>query len=415
MTDFLDVQNGLYNAMLQGLGLSGSSFQLIQPSPPLLPNDNHFLWNYFNNIPPKTLTQNYIAAGGNQFFSNYKGLNSALKSVVEDRLVKDVGQNIVEEFNNFIQLKDPPPALRQLPSLFRSWAFLRHSSVANKGASALAAMLLDPIASAQLALMPYEGDPDATPPIPPKQPDWDVGYKQLIQLLGMAPSRSFNFKRSTMNTNVTNTWSRGSHSGFFGLWRGSRSSSSQSVTFSQSEFTINASFGHVLLFAATPGSWYSSAATGLAYSHKSGVPWDPTSPINWNNTFDPNTGNLARFMVNLIVVDTMNIDVKSFAKYGHDDQVVIQNNSGGGLWPFYTGNSSSGASQRISFADDQTMTVTTTSLPGIPIVLGGNILPVNQYVGHAIAGARLFAESLEANHEFRDRLASPPELELEPV
>ncbi len=403
---FIDVQNGFYNALAQGLGLPTSNFQLIQPSPPLLPDD-HLLWNYFNNIPPASLTQNYIASGGNQFFSNYKGLISALKSPLADRLVKDISQTVLDEFIDFVSLKDPVPSPRQYPALFRNWAILRHPGVATKGATDFAAMLLEPIAAASIALMGYEGDDTATPPIPARQPDWDGGYKQLKAQLNLAPSRTFKFKRSSMNSNVSNTWTRGSHSGFFGLWGGSSSSSSQSLTFAQNEFSVEASFGHVLLFAPTPGIWYSSAAMGQAYSHKTGSPWDPTATINWNNTFDARNGNLTRFMTNLVVVDTMSITVKSLAKYTHDDQVVIQNNSGGGLWPFYVGGSSAGASTFTSFEDDGTMTIEIKSQPGVPIVIGGSVLPIEQYVGHSVAGMNLYAEYMQNDAVMRNLVLTP--------
>ncbi|AOW98829.1 hypothetical protein BJP34_04615 [Moorena producens PAL-8-15-08-1] len=405
MTEFLDVQNGLYNAMVQGLGLSENSFQLIQPSPPLVPDDDDALWNYFNNIPPVSLTQNYIASGGNQFFSNYKGFNSALTSVVESRLIRDVGQEIIDEFQDYIFSRNSLPSLGQLPSLFRRWAFFRYPNVANKGASAYAAALLDPVASAQLAFGLYEGDP--LEGIPDKKPDWDLGYQELVIQLRSAPSRSFNFQRSTMKTDVTKTWSGGGHSGFFGLWRGSSSRSSESRKFANSNFTLTASFGHVLRFATVPGSWYSSAATGLAYSNRNGAPWNPESPINWNNTFDPKTGNIARLMVNLIVVDTMKLKIESFAKYEEDDQVTIRRNSGGGLWPFYSSGNSRGVSNTVDFDDEGKMTITVDSEPGVPIVIGGDVLPIHQYLGFAIEGARLFAEALEANPEFRDRMVLP--------
>jgi hypothetical protein len=404
MPGMLDVNNGLYNALIQGLGLSPQSFQMIQPSPPLLPNNDAYLWNYFNHIPPVSLTQNYVASGGNQFFSDYMGFMSALTSVVRNRFVQDVGQNVADKFMDYLATRSTPPSLNQYPAIFRSWAFLRYPTVANRGASDLAAALLDPVASAQLAIAAYQGDPGADPPIPARQPDWDLGYSQLLTLLRQAPSRAFTYRKSTAIIDVSHTWSHGSNFGFFGLWGGSSSSSSQSVTFASNDIQIDASFGHLLSFAATPGQWYSSAATGLAYSHKTGAPWDGSSPINWNNTFDSNTGNMARFMVNLVVVDTLRISVKSFATFSQSDQTVIHNNSGGGLWPFYVTNSSSGASQSVSFDDRGAMTITTASLPGVPIVIGGDVLPVDQFVGHAISGHKLFAELLHENREMRSIL-----------
>jgi hypothetical protein len=42
------------------------------------------------------------------------------------------------------------------------------------------------------------------------------------------------------------------------------------------------------------------------------------------------------------------------------------------------------------------MTVHITSIAGVPIVIGCNVLPVAQYVGHAVEGARIAASALTA-------------------
>jgi hypothetical protein len=41
---FDQAQAGLYNAMREGLGLSGDTFQIIQPTPPLVAGNDQFLW-----------------------------------------------------------------------------------------------------------------------------------------------------------------------------------------------------------------------------------------------------------------------------------------------------------------------------------------------------------------------------------
>ena len=86
---FLDLQNGFYNALSQGLGFHpGSPFQIVQPSPPLSSGSqaNTLLWNYFNNIPPFQLSQNFVQSGGSQFSTNYSGFHSALEAGPNDFL-----------------------------------------------------------------------------------------------------------------------------------------------------------------------------------------------------------------------------------------------------------------------------------------------------------------------------------------
>src|SRR5262249_16827287 len=151
---FLDIQNGFYNALCQGLGLSGSTFQILQPSPPLLPGDNHFLWTYFNNIPPRSLTQNYIASGGNQFFTDYNSLISALPAP-PNTFARDVGSVVVKQWEDFLAGLTTIPSANQLPNMFLNWAIIHHPGVANIGAQDLSELLLDPISSAGLSLMPY--------------------------------------------------------------------------------------------------------------------------------------------------------------------------------------------------------------------------------------------------------------------
>jgi hypothetical protein len=383
MTTFLDLQNSFYNALVEGLGLQGN-FQIIQPSPPLLQgggaNGNGNLWNYFDNIPPESLTQNYISSGGNQFYSDYKGLLSALQGQ-PNNFVADVGPACNSAWNQYIQTLPLSTGLNQYPGIFKHWA-ISHGfiTVANKGANDLAQILLDPVSAANLAIQPYLGDSTAIPPIPSKPADWNLGYADLVRQLHSAPSKSITTGSSHWSSNVANTWTSGSNSGFFGLWGGSSSTSTQSATYAGGSFTMTASFKNVLLFSAVPGAWYDSATMGLAFSHKTGAPWVANAAITWANTFDPTHGNLNRFTVNLVVVNKMHISVTSSAVFSHADQTTINNNSGGGLWPFYSSNSSSGVTTKHSFNNQGHMTTTTDSVDGVPVVIGCTVLPIGQFV-----------------------------------
>lgn len=375
-----DVNHRFYNALVDSLGLSRQHFAIFQPASPVLTTVN--LWNhYFNLIPPEDTFIDLVLSAGSQYFDNYKALWSSLGSSAESQYESKVPQDIRDEFEAFLEAKANPPSLSQFPALFRNWAFLRHPKYANIGATALGNALLDPIASGVLRLVPYLGQPEADPPIPDRQPDWDEDIDSLKAQLAAAPSRSFAYKSSQTSSDVTDTWAHGKTNVFFGVYRSDSNTSHTSNVFSQNEIDLNGSFGHVFTFSPVPGSWFSSAGTKIAYDDKdTNPPWNPTGAKNWTSTFDPDAGSLARFIASLVVVDTMNLTFHSTATFTVDDQTKITQNSGGGLWPFYNTSSDSGVSTQHHFDDSGEMTVTITSLPGVPVVIGANIFLAQDYL-----------------------------------
>src|SRR4051812_20017834 len=109
MVSFTDLQNGFYNNMLAALALpAGYPLQLFQPSSPLPPGTgDQQLWNFFNNIPPATVTFSTLS-GGAQFFSNYSGLISALVAP-DNNFQEDIGP-CYEPWIKYITNFNPWPA-----------------------------------------------------------------------------------------------------------------------------------------------------------------------------------------------------------------------------------------------------------------------------------------------------------------
>jgi hypothetical protein len=387
---YTDLQNGLYNLISQAIGLGPSSgLQLVQPSVPLPSSTSDItLWNYMNNIPPFSLTQTYTQSGGNQFFSDYEALMSALVPSLTIDLEKDITPPVYKDWLAYVASLPSPPAVMQLPNLFLNWAYSTHPAVAEKGASDLSALILEPIHQAQLALLPYltvAGLAGGKPP------DWTPGYAQLVAQLARSPGKQASSPSVQAGANVGNSWTRGSHSGFFGLWGGSASNSPQSAVFASQPVSLSVSFAHVTTFAPVPGPWYNSAAFGLAYSTQTGNPWNPNSAINWQSTFGPN-GNLQRIASSLVVVSGMRVTATSTARFSAADQAMIRQNAGAGLWPFYAGNNGNVFSTSQSFKPTGEIAISTSSQDGIPIVLGVNVLTDSQYTGHATAGLKLFRQ-----------------------
>lgn len=380
MASYIDLQNGFYNAFSQGLGFAPNvPFQMVQPSPPLVAGtiQDQQMWNYFNNIPPYSLTQNFIASGGNQFFSDYSGLFSALQGATNG-FASNVGPACNTAWLAYFATVPFTTPMSQAPMLFRNWAIRSgYANVANVGASDLAELLLDPVSNAQMALMRYQ--PNGINP-----PAWDAGFAEMVKQLAVAPNRQFSLDSASMNSSVSSSWSGGSNDGFFGLWGGSSSSSSQSSTFASSRVTVQANFDHVLQLGAVPGDWYNSSAMSLAYANRDGAPWTSASPINWNNTFGTK-GNMQRFASTLIIASGMRVQVNSSAVFSKEDQSAITNNASAGMWPFYSTNSSSSSSTHVQFNDQGNMTVSFASLPNVPIVIGVIVEPVAEFVGQDAA------------------------------
>ena len=243
-----------------------------------------------NNIPPYSLTQNYISSAGNEFFSDYQALMSALVPSVTVDIQGDIGVAAYTAFLTYIQGLTPTPSVTQYPNIFLNWAFAHYPAVAVKGASDWSTMLLDPIGRAQMALMPYTSIGGSTA----KAPDWSLGYPQLTSQLSSSPNKAFSETDVQSNSSVSNSWTSGGNSGFFGLWGSSESTSSQSQTFASQAVSLSVSFAHVTTFTPAPGGWYDSGALGLAFSTQTGKPWNPASAITWQKTFGSN-GNMQRF------------------------------------------------------------------------------------------------------------------------
>jgi hypothetical protein len=391
MPTFPELQNGLYNFMMQALGLTNASnFQLIQPAVPFPApaTTDAIVWAWMNQIPPFALMQS--GGGGDQFFSDYEAVMSSLTPSINIDFAGDIGPAANSAWNSYLASLTNPPAVTQLPSLFFNWAFTHgYYSVADKGSSDLSAMLLEPIYRAQLALQPYL---TITGVHTGKPYDWSMGYGQLVSQLNSAPNKTLSTANVGSNSDVSSSWAAGGSSGGFFLWGGGSSStnSSMSASFASQAVSVAVSFDHVLSFVPVPGAWYDSAAFGLAYASQTGSPWNPAAPeLTWAKTFGP-SGNMQRFASALIVVSGMKVTVTSGYAFSSAEQTTITENSSAGFWPFYSSSSSSSITTSHSFNKAGNLSITTNSVGNVPTLIGMIVLPAANYLGYASAGKTKF-------------------------
>lgn len=391
---FTNLQNGFYNEMTVGLGMpTGAPFQLLQPSAPIVlassasaAQEDQALWQYLNILPAYSLTGEYVATEGDQFFSNYSSLLSNL-AAEPNTLIADIGQSVHDDFMTYVLKISPLPTADQLSQLFLNWAALAAPDVADVGAADYAQIALDTVASGQINLLGYGFPTPHSPKLVP--PGFSQSYADLLAQLKVAPSRSFDLHSSSMNSSVSQSWTSGSDDGFLGLWGGSSSSSSTSQSFASSSVEVKASFAHVTTFQAAPGPWYSSGAMADAFNHDSAEPpWKPAATETWADYFDPDTGAMGRFAVSLVVADQIDVTVTAKGTFTSSDVTDTQSNYGNGMWPFYSSNGNQGTHTDLEVCNESEMKVRITSDPNTPIVLGCNVLPVAQFVGHSVEAAR---------------------------
>jgi hypothetical protein len=381
---FADLQKAFFVAFIQGIGYSiDQPAQVVQPAAPIVGDDDDeadtLLWNYLNTIPAASLTRNTTLSSGVQFLSTYSAVMSALQSP-PNKFKSTIGDFCFDAYSTAVEAGNAEPN----PKGFRDWAMLvnKCSAVANSGASAYAAMLLDPIFAGQNAVLPYK-------PVGRKPVDFVPGYATMMKQLKKAPAHSFSTTLSATSSDYKKTWTGGSQSAVFGLWSNSQSETHISQKFSSSGVQITASFKNLLPFKATPGDWYNSATLGIAYSGKGTPPWNPEGVKSWDNTFSPTHGDMLRFTTILLIANQMTLNFSSTATFSTSEQTDIRKNSSAGLWPFYNSSSGGTSDTVVDFDTSGHLMVTTTTEKNVATIVGAIVEPVAQYLGHTSEVARI--------------------------
>jgi hypothetical protein len=364
-----ELQNQWYNALVTGLLADPSVAQLIQPAPLLAPSDSS-LWAYENLIPPASLTFNTQMTSSARFFREYASAVDGLK-FPESAFEQDIGPIVYQQWTDHISQVHPPPAPGELPDLFFEWALLNAPEVAHIGASDLRWMYQ--ISTAQEALKPYE-DPNAKPA------DFSGTFEKLLQMLQASGSTQFSFDSSRATSDVSNSWTNGANTTFYGLWVGSNSTSMLSAKFARSKVTVTARLRYTV-WISVPGAWYSSFLLNLAYSNKSSPPWPQNESPTWDEIFGPQ-GSMQRLIGWLLVADGLDVTVESDAIYSDRDQRVITSNALNGLWPFFVPSSGGFATNSVTFDETGAMRIEFFTEPQNPIVIGANVLGIARYLGH---------------------------------
>ncbi|PQV49167.1 hypothetical protein [Paraburkholderia sp. BL21I4N1] len=281
------------------------------------------------------------------------GIDPSRGQVLQPAAALTADDNVLWSYLNTIPGAPPifqTPGGGSSETFFEAYSALINSLIAGTNP-------LDPIKAAKQRLATW-GD---------KPPTWSVGVAGLARQLHSASTINFGFSNDAV-----------ADPAFWGLWSNSAPASGPSVSFASGNVSGQFKFKNALLFAPTPSDWYVSSALSLAHATKTGHPWDPDSPINWQTTFGPN-GNMQSFVGGLYVVSGLNIQFTSSAAFSKADQRAISEAGAQGMWPYYLGMSS--AITKVQFVPQGQMTASVISGANVPIVIAASVLSAAQYLG----------------------------------
>ena len=373
-----------YNAVVAGLSLDASTFQLIQGNQ-LLGATSATMWNIYDVVPPSSASNLYNPSQAVKFSQEYGSIVTNLIPQGSARFVSDLG-DYYPAWVTYLK-SSPPPAIPAggLLALFQTWAQLNvpDPGIAAKAAAALSLTLNGTVPVAQTMWLASGGAAQAKA--------YDGTITDIQNNLTQARSGAFTMNSITESSDLTHTWAQGDVVGVVDFFEGGAEGSYDSIvsSFTGSGLSIQANFTHVLTAPLAPLSspskdpilsqytpWYNSAALTLAYGTQDNTLWQPGSAPSWADEFGP-TGALLRTTSALVIVDGITITMTSSAVFDASEQTQIQTAAEAGCWPFFEANASGGFQSNATFNSAGQMTITSSMPAGNPTVLGAIVTPVN--------------------------------------
>ena len=373
-----------YNAVIVGLSLDASTFQLVQGNQ-LLGASSTTMWNIYDVVPPSSASNFYNPSQAVKFSQEYGSIVTNLIPQGSARFVTDLG-DYYPAWAAYLK-STPPPVIPAggLLALFQTWAQLNvpDPGIAAKATADLSLLLNGTVAVAQAMWLGSGGASQAKA--------YDGTITDITNGLTQARAEAFTMNSMTESSDLTHTWAQGEVGGVFDFFEGGAEGSYDSIvsSFTSSGLSIQASFTHVLTAPLGPLSspskdpilsqytpWYNSAALTLAYGTQDNTLWQSGSAPSWADEFGP-TGALLRTTSALVIVDGITITMTSSAVFDASEQTQIKAGAEAGCWPFFEASVSGGFQSNPTFNSAGQMTITSSMPAGNPTVLGAIVTPVN--------------------------------------
>jgi hypothetical protein len=368
-----------YNAVVTGCGLDRTTFQLCQGNV-ALGSTSEAMWNTFDVVPPLSVTNYLDPSQANVFSSDYGAVINNLVPQNAEAFENDMG-DYYPMWENYLSTGPSMPTGGIL-ELFQNWAALHM-----------------PPDQAETCYTDYEQVAQGVVPVAVSmwlqaggagtQKAYNATITQLQSALAATAGKSFELDSTTESSDVSDTWAKGSVGGWYDIFAGEAGGQWDdfSLSIAKAGVSVQASFTKLVQFAAAPLAkastdpilsqyepWYWEPALNLAYQHNDNTVWKHTPPT-WDDTFGP-SGNMLRTVSALVVVDGVKVTVTAQAGFDSAEQQEIQAQAKAGFWPFFEASASGGWTNDLEFDDAGSITMSSSSPTGNPIVLGAIVTPI---------------------------------------
>ncbi|GAA0505887.1 hypothetical protein GCM10011581_31970 [Saccharopolyspora subtropica] len=375
-SDVIALYQKWYNALTSQLNLDPRRFVLMQPGV-ALPSTSAELWQYFNVIPPASVVEespgHMSMSGYNQFLDNYRQVVNALLPQANINLQEVLG----DWYSGWMDYKaaNPKPANVAWADYFYEWAIGNAPNVAARGRSAFLRLQNDMVVKAQ-------GDAFDASFLTHGVPQFSLTIDAVKSQIRGGQSAAVVFDSDKVQRENAQNWAemrvQTEALWFFEAARADASWQQLSAKASSAGISVDIKFANVITAPAMPGGWYHSSVLGLAFTHpKDNRVWDSNGEVSWDSTFGE-TGNMQRFLASVVVVDGIQMTVRTKATFSTEEQQKMRAEFHGGIWPFVGIDAAAGHNGDIKFDDDGSLVVTSAQNVGNPQILGGNIVSAEE-------------------------------------
>ena len=376
-----------YNALVAQLHMDPSSFQLAQGAISL-GTDSSSIWNFFDSIPPVSLSRSWDSSGFNNLALAYGGVINNLIPQTSNAMQALLGDKYVSwqaYRSNASNIPSPLPKLANgqidfvgiQVTMFETWGIAQLDA----GQIQSGVTLLGQTDVVSVANTMFNAAKGVYP--------FTATYGDVQNAHSIPGSISFN--SSNYSSDTSHAWAQAEASGFFDFFSGGASGSwSQFNQQVESDgVTVSISFQKVITLPGLPLAtlqnvdpelssyvpWFDGEALHVAQQHNDNTVWKPSAPT-WADTFGPD-GNLLRLTTQLIVVDGVDITIETNFAVSSDDQTEINASYHAGFWPFFSTSGSGGWTHDHPTYSSSGATFHSSTVLGNPQVLGVTVSPID--------------------------------------
>lgn len=375
-----------YNAICTNMKLYPSTFQLMAGEGLPLGEDIVAAWEIADIVPALTLIAGVNSGSRSVFSTNYTTLLGDLQDPGESQFQQAMGESYDLWLEYIKSYKWSAGDTED--SVFQSWA-IQQGWAPNKISSLISDMNYDePVTQARTMVQAAQAAG--------KGFAYEFTIDQITDALRTAAAVPVNVTLSSATTAFDGTWAEGTAGAWWDIFGAeSRSTySSTSLAVANAGVTISGQFDHVMTCTVLPLSepsddpilstytpWYDSSVLATAFENQSNQDeiWNLSADGDWNDYFDPTTGQLARASVTMVVVDGLDFTITSTVAVSDDAATQIHSNTEAGFFPFFAASGSVTSDVSVQQANSDGLSVKVSRLPGAPLVLGLVVEPAKTY------------------------------------